>query len=78
MTRGDVSIQTRHNDQPTQAYVTDRTVVGMRSVFIRLAPRGATSTDTIRADHCDVDLDAAGNVIGVTFILLDPKPQREP
>lgn len=41
---------------------------GLRQVFIGLRPRGeAYPHETVRVEGADVDLDADGNIIGVTL-----------
>ena len=41
---------------------------GSRHVFIRLVPRGAVKVaDTVVGDYVHIDLDAEGNILGMTL-----------
>lgn len=57
------------SEEQTQAWVTDvQLAEGMRFTFIRLVPRGTVSpAASYSVEYADVDLDAEGNVIGITI-----------
>lgn len=57
------------------AYVRDSAVLGTRNAFVRLVPPGtATPANTFSVDHCDVDVDERGDVIGITLVWEESAP----
>lgn len=49
------------------AYVEDIDVGGIRQVFVRLVPAGQAFPAATHAADAEVDVDSAGQVIGVTL-----------
>lgn len=63
------------DEVPTPAWVTDMEIVpGARFTFIRLVERGAgRPASSHSADFVDIDLDAEGNIIGITIPAWDSR-----
>lgn len=65
---------TSHEREVDYAYIRDDAVEGLvRTVFIRLQPptedKSEWPADTLVSDEAHVDVDAEGNVLGVTVML---------
>jgi hypothetical protein len=57
----------RQERETDYAYVEDVATSGLRQVFIRLCrPGEGAPAETVHGEGVDIDLDARGNVIGVS------------